>query len=159
MKLKPLPPTRHGMVCARNRQRVRDHIFGVCSQNRTNFMKAVREGFRLLRRFKRLTRDRRKDQRLSDRDELAQCWHDAPEFNVYLATYKAKGRFALARRQRSKTNVVKWCPDTRNLYGCLPCPRCHDEHRWSTRHATRPPTILCDECGFKEYAIHRCDEA
>jgi predicted RNA-binding Zn-ribbon protein involved in translation (DUF1610 family) len=40
----------------------------------------------------------------------------------------------------------------RNLYGCLPCPRCGLNFRWATQpcHPTMPNTVVCDDCGFIE---------
>lgn len=40
----------------------------------------------------------------------------------------------------------------RNLYGCLPCPRCDAEFRWPTQvvHPEHPQSIICDDCGLVE---------
>ncbi len=35
----------------------------------------------------------------------------------------------------------------RNMYGCLPCPKCGSVYRYPT---IVPPVIQCDDCGFQE---------
>ncbi len=61
----------------------------------------------------------------------------------------------------SITGTVDWSESAigRNMYGCLPCPRCGSKSRVSYRTSKEAkrlghPTVECDECGFVERAFY-----
>jgi hypothetical protein len=43
----------------------------------------------------------------------------------------------------------------RNMYGCLPCPKCGSKFRWPTQDRT----IQCDDCGLIEASFPDTDTA
>jgi hypothetical protein len=53
----------------------------------------------------------------------------------------------------SRTGVVDFDDPARNMYGCLPCPRCKGEHRASYTSGKDAGYVCCDECGHKEPII------
>lgn len=58
------------------------------------------------------------------------------------------------------SGTVDWSEDApgRNMYGCLPCPKCGSKYRASYTNSKMSkklghPTVECDECGFVERAF------
>ena len=83
------------------------------------------------------------------------------------------GRSATAYRRRCRLTVlfdcivvlfdldtsgtVQWDNENlnRNLYGCLPCPRCGSKCRAAYR---KTMTVDCDDCGFAEPAVFAAND-
>lgn len=69
-----------------------------------------------------------------------------------LRTPSREGAEVARYRTLMSTRLVVWTPPgskivaepgVRNMYGCLPCPRCGSGYRY----ATLDSYIVCDECG------------
>lgn len=52
-------------------------------------------------------------------------------------------------KDAESTGLVDFNDPQRNMYGCLPCPKCRSEYRAASK---RTGTVDCDDCGFKEPA-------
>jgi hypothetical protein len=57
------------------------------------------------------------------------------------------------------THIIDLDQPNANVFGILPCPACGSRTRWPTgcRHKTHPDSIVCDDCGHTEHAVHKAD--
>ena len=51
----------------------------------------------------------------------------------------------------NSTRLVDYTDSRRNLYGCLPCPRCLGVHRYPMKDGF----IYCDDCGRRQRAVFK----
>lgn len=68
----------------------------------------------------------------------------------------------MSTNEGTKTGRVVYGAPGTNMYGCLPCPKCKDVHRypWKGRQgALRGVDVVrCDDCGFQEKAFIEREE-
>jgi predicted RNA-binding Zn-ribbon protein involved in translation (DUF1610 family) len=51
------------------------------------------------------------------------------------------------------SGTVSWAEgEGRNMYGCLPCPKCGSEFRAAYKSGRSAGMVACDDCGFSEPA-------
>lgn len=53
------------------------------------------------------------------------------------------------------SGMVDLSDETANMYGCQPCPKCNQTHRFVL--SNDPNTVVCDDCGFTEKAVRPDD--